>query len=203
MSVTEQQRIFQIEAMADELKWNRPRIAVVANRFGILGASEPNLTKASNKTKDLNPQTAAELVTLMQRYTRMAEAFKPFELRLDDPDQAKQLLEDFEAGRLVVSVRREEPGALVYGVYLIENAAERNKLFQGIQDGKPLWGIPGAPIKDSEIATAAANTLADMGHSCRVFSTSVRTVEAKIAKSLLDLGFVLEEKEQINATGTN
>jgi hypothetical protein len=199
MGVTEQQRIFQIETMGDNLGWNRTKIAVVANRFWIAGASEPNLTKASNKSKDLNPQTAAELLTLMQRFTKMAAAVEPFKLRLDDPDYAKQLLEDFEAGKLVVQVsRREEPGALVIGVYLIENSIERNRLFQGIQNGEPRWGFPGAPIKDHAIAEAAVRVLGDLGYHSHVFSTSVRTTEEKLAKSLLDLGFVLEEKEQTN-----
>jgi hypothetical protein len=126
----------------------------------------------------------------------MAEAFEPFKLRLDDPDQAKELLEDFEAGRIAVSVTREEPDTLICAVHLIENLLERNKYFLKIQDGKPLWGFPGVPI-DREIADVAVNTLRDMGHKCHAISTTMRTREEKIAKSLRDLGFIiiLEEKE--------
>jgi hypothetical protein len=199
MGFTEQQRVFEIEQMAEKLNWTKGLVSAVANRFEIVGASEPNLSKAYSKTKDLQPQTAAELITLMFRFTKMAAAFEPFTPRLDDPDQAKRLLEDFEAGKLIVSVTRAQgPDSLVYGVFLIENLVERNRLFQGIQNGEPSWGFPGAPIKDRLIADAAANILADMSHPCRVFSTSVRTTEAKIARSLLDLGFILEEKEQDN-----
>jgi hypothetical protein len=108
MGFTEQQRVFEIERMADKLNWTKGLVAATANRFGIVGASEPNLSKAYSKTKDLNPQTAAELKTLLMRFTKMASAFEPFIPRLKDPDLAKQLLEDFEAGRLVVSVTRQD-----------------------------------------------------------------------------------------------
>ncbi len=196
MGFTEQQRAFEIEQMADGLNWPRSLVSANANRFGIAGASESNLTKAFAKTKDLNPQTAAELKTLLVRFTKMTEAFKPFELRLDDPDQSKQLLEDFEAGRIAVSVTRvQESGTLIYGVHIIEDLVQRNKLFQGIRDGEPSWGTEGTPIKDRVIADAVVKVLNDMGHPCHVFSTSMRTTETKIAKTLLDLGFVFEEKE--------
>jgi hypothetical protein len=193
MGFTEQQRIFQIEAMGDKLGWNRTRIAVVANRFGIVGASEPNLTKASNKTKDLSPQTAAELLTLMQRYTKMAAAFAPFKLRVDDPDEAKQLLEDYEAGRLVVSVRKEKPGALVYRVHLIESLLEPNTFFEGIQNNKPSWGTEGRAIRDFAIADAAVGVLRSMGAPCHSVVSRIRTTEEQIAKSMADLGLIEKE----------
>jgi len=43
----------------------------------------------------------------------MCEAFQPFTLRLDDPDQAKQLLEDYEQGNLLVYVARRNPGLVL------------------------------------------------------------------------------------------
>ncbi len=196
MGFTEQQRVFEIEQMAEKLNWTKGLVSAVANRFGIVGASEPNLSKAYSKTKDLQPQTAAELITLMFRFTKMAAAFEPFTPRLDDPDQAKQLLEDFEAARIAISVTRvQEPGTLIYGVHIIEDLIQRNKLFQGIRDGEPSWGTEGTPIKDRVIADAVVKVLNDMGHPCHVFSTSMRTTETKIAKTLLDLGFGFEEKE--------
>jgi len=188
-----------IQNKADKLDWSTVRVAAVASKFGIPGASEANLSKAFNRTKELpTAQTALPLDQLLGRFLKLCEVFKPFEVRLDDPEQAKQLLEDFEAGRLVVSVRREEPASSIYFVYLIENLLERNKLFEGIQNSKPSWGTQGVPIKDREIADAATTVLRDMGHPCRVFSTSVRTTETKIAKSLSDLGFIFEEKEDHN-----
>jgi hypothetical protein len=185
-----------IQNKADKLDWSTVRVSAVASKFGIPGASEANLSKAFNRTKELpTAQTALPLDQLLGRFLKMSEAFEPFTLRLDDPEQAKQLLEDFEAGRLVVSVTRQEPGALVYGVFLIESLRERNKLFRGIENGEPSWGFPGTPIKDSVIADAAVKVLNDIGHPCHSFQTSVRISEETIAKSLLDLGFIFQEKE--------
>jgi len=184
-----------IHNKADKLNWSTVRVSAVASKFGIPGASEANLSKAFNRTKELpTAQTALPLDQLLGRFLRLCEVFKPFEVRLDDPEQAKQLLEDFEAGRLVVSVRREEPGSLIYGVFIIENLVERNRLFEGIQNSEPRWGTQGVPIKEGAIADAASKTLTDMGYPCRVFSTSRRVTEEQIAKTLLDLGFVFQEE---------
>jgi len=184
-----------IQNKADKLNWSTVRVSAVASKFAIPGASEANLSKAFNRTKELpTAQTALPLDQLLGRFLKMSAAFEPFTLRLDDPEQAKQLLEDFEAGRLAVSVTRQEPGSLIYGVSLIENLVERNKLFRGIQNGGPSWGIEGVPIKDSEIANVAVKTLKGMGYSCHTFQTSMRTTEEKIAKTLLDLGFVFQEE---------
>ncbi len=189
-----------IEHKADQLGWTTVVLSAVANRFGIRGASESNLSKAFNKTKELpTHETAFPLDQLLSRFLKMTAAFEPFTLQLTNPEQAKRLLEDFEAGRLVVSITRQEPGALIYGVYIIENLVERNRLFQGMRDGKPSWGTTEAiPIKDQEIANVAVKTLNGMNYPCRTFQTSVKTVESKIAKTLLDLGFIFEEKENQN-----
>ena len=184
-----------IQNKADKLNWSTVRVSAVASKFSIPGASEANLSKAFNRTKELpTAQTALPLDQLLGRFLKMCEVFKPFEVRLDDPEEAKRLLEDFEAGRLAVSVTRHEPGALIYGVYIIENLVQRNKLFQGMQNGEPSWGTEPVPIKDDAIANAAVRVLADMGRPCRAFQTSMRITEEKIAKSLLDLGFIFQEE---------
>jgi hypothetical protein len=184
-----------IQNKANKLDWRTVFLASVASKFGIPGASEASLSKAFNRTKELpTAQTALPLDQLLGRFLRMCEAFEPFALRLDDPDQAKKLLEDFEAGRLAVSVTRQEPGALIYSVLVIENLID-HKLFEGIQNNEPVWGIEGAPIKDRMIADTAVKVLNDLGHPCRAVSTRVRTTETKIAKTLLDLGFVFQEKD--------
>ena len=188
-----------IQNKADKLNWSTVRVSAVASKFGIPGASEANLSKAFNRTKELpTAQTALPLDQLLGRFLKMSAAFEPFTLRLDvDPEEAKQLLEDFEAGRLAVSVTRQEPGTLIYGVFVIENLVER-KLFEGIQNGKCGWGAEGAPIKDRAIADAAAKVLLDLGHPCHVLSIRMRTTDAKIAKTLLDLGFVFQEQDNGN-----
>ncbi len=190
----------RIEHKADQLGWTTGFVASVANKFGIRGASEASLSKAFNKTKELpTHETALPLDQLLGRFLKMCERFEPFTLRLDDPDQAKQLLEDFEVGNLAVSVTRQEsPGTLIHAVFIIENLIERNQLFEGIQNGEPSWGTEATPIKGRAIADAAVKVLHDMGYPCHVFSTRVRTTETKIAKTLLDLGFVFQE--QTNGT---
>jgi len=115
MGITEQQRAYEVEKMANELNWTKAVISAVASRFGIVGASEPNLSKAFAKTKDLSSQTAANLKNLLWRFMQMTTAFEPFKLRLDDPDRAKELLEDYEAGKLVVSVSRYNPARIGMG----------------------------------------------------------------------------------------
>jgi hypothetical protein len=185
-----------IQNKADELDWSTVFVSTVASKFGIPGASEASLSKAFNRTKELpTAQTALPLDQLLGRFLKMCEAFKPFTLRLDDPEQAKQLLEDFESGNLTVAVTRQEPGALIYPVFVIENLIERNKLFEGIQNSEPRWGIEGTPIRDRAIADAAVKVLKEMGHSCHVLSIRIRTVETKIAKTLRELGFVFNERD--------
>ena len=178
----------RIEYKADQLRWSTVRVAATAAKFGISGASEASLSKAFNKTKDLSTDTALALDLLLGRFLKMSEAFKPFDIRLDDPNEAKKLLEDFEGGNLVVSVTRQEPGALIRGVYLLERLGQPNKLFQGVVDGQSQWGIEGKPIKDREIAEAAAKRLDNLSQPCRVVATQMRTVESNIAKSLTDMG---------------
>jgi len=180
--------------MADTLNWTKGIVSAVANRFGISGASEPNLSKAYSKTKDLSSQTAADLMNLLFRFTKMAATFEPFSLRLDDPDHAKQLLEDFEAGKLVVQINRQEPGASIHGVFVIENVDAPNRLFQGIRNGKPSWGFQGAFIGDREVADTAVKILEDVGFLCRVLLIQNKTVESEIVKNLAGLGFVFQEK---------
>ena len=183
------------------LNWNTDFVAALATAEGIPGASEASLSKSFRNLKELDStKTAMPLDLLLGRFIKMSEALQPFELQFSDPVKALQLLKDYESGALAVSITRQEPASLILGVHLIENAVERNKMFQGIHNGEPSWGYPGVPI-NSEIAVAAAKALADMGHPCRVFSTSVRTTEEKIARSLRDLGFVFEERN--DNVGTN
>jgi len=186
----------RIQNKADELDWSTVFVSTVASKFGIPGASEASLSKAFNRTKELpTAQTALPLDQLLGRFLKMCEAFKPFTLRLDDPDHAKQLLEDFESGNLTVAVSRQEPGALIYPVFVIENVIERNRLFEGIQNSEPRWGIDGTPIRDRAIADAAVKVLKEMGHPCHVLSIRMRTVETKIAKTVRELGFVFNERD--------
>ena len=96
-----------IERKADQLDWSTVFVASIARKFGIPGASEPSLSKAFRKTKDLpTAETAFPLDQVLSRFLNMCQAFEPFTLRLDDPARAKQLLEDFESGKLIVSVTR-------------------------------------------------------------------------------------------------
>ncbi len=177
-----------IQNKANKLDWTAVFVASVAGKFDIPGASEASLSKAFNRTRELpSRETALPLDLLLGRFLKMCAAFEPFKLRLDDPVEAKTLLEDFEAGNLVVSVTRQDLGALIYPVFVIES--ESNKLFQGIQDGETCSGVPGAPIKDQKIADDVVKMLKDMGCPCRAVSIRTRTTEAKIARSIRDLGF--------------
>jgi len=164
-------------------------VASVAGKFNIPGASEASLSKAFNRTKDLpTHQTALPLDQLLGRFLKMCAAFEPFKLRLDDPAEAKSLLEDFESGNLAVSVTHQEPGALIYPAFVIES--EPNKMFEGIQNGESRWGIQGLPIKDRMIADEAARMLNEMGHRCRVLSIRMHpgTSWSSISMSIIVVG---------------
>src|SRR5437879_875037 len=51
-----------IQNKADKLNWSTVRVSAVASKFGIPGASEANLSKAFNRTKELpTAQTALPL----------------------------------------------------------------------------------------------------------------------------------------------
>lgn len=189
----------RIEHNANQLGWSAIRLSAVAAEFGISGASEANISKSRNRVRDLSTETALELDTLLGRFLKMYKAFEPFKLRLDDsPEESKKLLEDFEAGRLVVSVRREEPGAAIYLVYVLENQFQPGEMFQEMQNGAPVWGPNPTPIREETIALTAAKMLKDVGQPCRVVTTSMRTLESKIAKSLPDLGFTTKENDDVS-----
>ena len=112
----------RIQHKGSQLGWNAMRIASVANKFGIPGASETALSKSFNGVKDLpSVETALPLDLLLGRFLKMYETFRPFPLNLNDIEQAKQLLEDFEAGRIAVSITHQEPGTLIHSVFVIEN----------------------------------------------------------------------------------
>src|SRR6267143_4169800 len=178
------------------LNWKNDFVAALADLERIPGASTATLSKVSRNLVELDDvKTTVPLDLLLGRFIKMTEVFQPFKLQFDSPAQALQLLKDYENGLLVVSVSRQQPGSLIYGVSVIENLVERNKLFQGIQNGQPDWGIEATPIKDRVIADLAASTLRDMGYPCHVPSIQMRTTETKIAKTLLDLGFIFQEKD--------
>ena len=67
-----------IQNKADKLNWSTVRVSAVASKFGITGASEANLSKAFNRTKELpSAQTALPLDQLLGRFLKMCEVFKP------------------------------------------------------------------------------------------------------------------------------
>jgi hypothetical protein len=185
------------------LNWNTDFVAALAAAEGISGASEASLSKSFRNLKELDStRTAMPLDLLLGRFIKMSEAFEPFELQFNDPAKALGLLKDYESGALVVSINRQEPGALIYSVYVIENLIERNKMFEGIQNNQPNWGTKGTPIKDRVIANAAVKVLEDLGYPSHALSIHMRTTEQKIAKTLLNLGFVFEERDNQNVAGS-
>ncbi|SRR6266851_2292809 len=189
------------DKMSDRhLNWKNDFVSALADLERIPGASTATLSKVSRNLVELDDvKTTVPLDLLLGRFIKMTEVFQPFKLQFDSPAQALELLKDYESGRLAVSVTRQEPDSSIYFVHIIENLVERNTLFQEMRNGEPNWGTQGTPIKDRAVADAAVKVLRDMGHPCHVFPTSVRTTEVKIAKTLLDLGFVFQEENN----GTN
>jgi hypothetical protein len=192
----------RIKHKSEQLGWGTVMTSSVAGKFGIPKASQTALNQAFNGLKELaTHETALPLDLLLGRFLKMVQALEPFDLRLSDPEKAKQLLEDFESGRLVVKITREEPTAVLQGVYLLETSP--GKLFQGVQHGKPHFGFPGTPIADEQIADTTAGLLKDLGYSCRVILTQARIRDEQLAKNLSDLGFILQEKEDSSGIETN
>src|SRR5882762_5123833 len=102
-----------------QLNWSTDFVAALADLERIPGASETNLSKAFRNLKELDDvKTAVPLDVLLGRFVKMAETFRPFKMQFDDPAQALQLLKEYESGALVVSVTRQEPGALIHAVYI-------------------------------------------------------------------------------------
>jgi len=184
----------KIEAIADQLNWSTVFVSAIANKFGISGASEASLSKAFNRTKELDAtKTEVPLYVLLTRFSKMAATFKPFTVRLDDPDGAKQLLEEFEAGKLSVSVSRQDPeqsAALVRAVYIIEFMDL--KLLKQIQSGEVVKthnSVEAAVLSDSELASSVVDLLMAMGHPCRSVLARMRIAQNQITRSTVDLGF--------------
>jgi len=95
-----------IESKAGTLNWKTSLLARVASEFGISGASEASLSKAFSNAKDLDTsKTAYPLNAVLDRFIKMTNKFAPFKVRLDDPVEAKMLLENFESGVLSIQIQ--------------------------------------------------------------------------------------------------
>ena len=94
-----------------QLNWSTDFVAALADLEDIPGASETNLSKAFRNLKELDDtRTAAPLDTLLGRFVKLTETFRPFKLQFDDPSQALQLLKDYETGNLLVYVGTRNQG---------------------------------------------------------------------------------------------
>jgi hypothetical protein len=180
-----------IQNKMDRLKWKTSFTAGVANEFDIPGASEASLSKSFNGARELSaPMTAQPLDDVLGRVIKMSDAFLPFKLRFDDVSEVKQLLTDYEAGRLQATVSRSEEVELIFKVYGIEFSDQT--LFRGIINSeiqKTTNPLEAAPIHNERLAKVAADLLQKMGYSGRVIDSRRRIAQSKLANTLQDLGF--------------
>jgi len=155
--------------------------------------SETRMAQAKGG-KDYGSEQIIALLNQVSRLKKFRDSMSPLPIKFDDADVMTNLVNDFEAGKLSITVNRFEEIQLIRKVYWIEFTADQ-KLFGGILGGDmQKTGIPGeaACIADERTAQAARDILVQMGRSCRVTDGRMRIAESRLIKNLVDLGFQSE-----------
>jgi hypothetical protein len=118
----------------------------------------------------------------------------PIPVRFDgDPDKVAALVNDFESGKLQVTVVRSEEIELIRTVYQIEFTDQT--LFRRFVNGdiqRTNVSREAAAVADERTARTAADLLIQMGCNCRVTDGRMRIAESKLVKKLAGLGFASE-----------
>jgi hypothetical protein len=154
-----------------------------------VATSETRMAQAKGG-KDYGSEQIIALLNQVSRLKKFRDSMSPLTIRFDDADVMTNLVNDFEAGKLSITVNRFEEIQLIRKVYWIEFADQT--LFRGVLNGDiQKTNVPGeaAAIADERTAKAAGDLLLKMGRTCRVTDGRIRIAESKLAKNLADLGF--------------
>ena len=176
----------------DDLPASKAWFVQFAARNGV-ATSDTRMAQAKSG-KDYEGPMIAALLNQASRLKKFRDAMAPLPIRFDDPDAVTELINDFEAGKLSITVSRFEEVQLIRTVYLIEFTQDTS-LFRGIASGeiqRTTVSVDAAPIADERTANAAREVLIAMGRSCRVVSARVRISESRLIRSLSELGFAPE-----------
>jgi hypothetical protein len=187
MGVLENQLFAEIDNLPASKSW----FVQFAARNGVT-TSDTRMAQ-SKSGKDYDGPMIVALLNQAARLKKFRDAMSPLPIRFDDPDAVAALINDFEAGKLHVTVSRSEEIELIFKVYGIEFSDQT--LFRGIINSeiqKTTNPLEAAPIHDERLAKIAADFLQKMGHRCRVIDSRRRIADSKLIKNLADLGFTPE-----------
>jgi hypothetical protein len=188
MGVLENQLFNEIDGLPASKSW----FVQFAARNGVT-TSDTRMAQAKSG-KDYDGEMIVALLNQVSRLKKFRDAMSPLPIRFDDPDMVAGLVNDFDAGKLSITVNRFEEMQLIRQVYWIEFTDDRS-LFRGIVSGEVQeTTVPteAAPIADEQTAHVARDILRDMGRACRVTDGRVRIAESKLVKNLAELGFTTE-----------
>ncbi len=102
----------------DELPASKSWFVQFAARNGVT-TSDTRMAQAKSG-KDYDSEMIVALLNQVSRLKKFRDAMSPLPIRFDDPDAVTALVNDFEAGRLSITVNRFEEIQLIRRVYWIE-----------------------------------------------------------------------------------
>jgi hypothetical protein len=157
-------------------------LGLLAGMYGLSGCSQSRISQALRGARPFGFEHES-LRTLVLDLDAYCESVAPIPVALKRPAAIKQLLDEFRA-------KKQEEQALIRPCYVIE--FNNHTLFQGFVDGEcraSYVSTDAVAIKDEAVANAAAGLLNDCGKKCRPVPVRRRTTEARMARTLKDLGF--------------
>jgi hypothetical protein len=185
MSALENKLFAEIDSLPASKSW----FVQFAARNGVT-TSDTRMAQAKSG-KDYEGPMIAALLNQAARLKSFRDAMAPIPVRFDDPDAMAALVDDFESGKLNISVSRFEEVQLIQTVYQVEFTNDQT-LFRLIVNGEiqsTTVATDAAPIIDERTANAVRDVLTTMGRPCRVISGRTRIAHSKFVKNLADLGF--------------
>ena len=187
MGVLENKLFTEIDNLPASKSW----FVQFAARNGVT-TSDTRLAQAKSG-KDYDSEMIVALLNQVSRVKKFRDAMSPLPMRFEDPDEVSKLVNDFESGKLRITVNRTEEVELIFKVYNVEFLDQT--MFRGIINSevqKTTNPSEAAPIHDERLANLTADLLRNMGYSGRVFDTRRRIAQSKLARNLADLGFAPE-----------
>jgi hypothetical protein len=155
-----------------------------------LQTSETRMAQAK-AGKDYGGPMIVSLLSQVSRLKNFRDRMAPLPIRFDDADKIASLVNDFESGKLHVTIDQSEEIELIRRVYQVEFTADQTLLRAVIDGDIKTTRVPAeaAPIADARTAIAVRDILIQAGKRCRVTDGRLRIAESKLIKNLAEVGF--------------
>src|SRR6266853_2185843 len=124
MGVLENKLFTEIDNLPASKSW----FVQFAARNGVT-TSDTRLAQAKSG-KDYDSEMIVALLNQVSRLKKFRDQMSPLPIRFEDPDEVSKLVNDFESGKLRITVNRTEEVELIFKVYNVEFLDQT--MFRGI-----------------------------------------------------------------------